>query len=1301
MKKSLLKKLGPVLVIGLVCVAYFLIHQLGEVKADTVPYYLKIKDGAAINSTGINLTNGPVIVEVASTSGTDFGNISKVEWKVNNLDATASSGINSKYEKENTINLVDGAVKISPQKVGIDEVYANITATDTSGTSKTYPLSFKVSSLLYINTNNGSGLEKIGTDYYQVIDSAANGFVELQQSLLFNNATLDTNPTALASVAWKSSNEDVITFGSSGQNFKINGSGLVTVTATDLTRDVKTEVSFKVLVKPTLKYGTTDITAGASISNSSSDAANPVNFQLDSNASAIHVLNWKIYDHKTNAVVDTSKISTVEGTSAASGSAIATLNVTAKKAGKYEVFTSVFDDSLYNTSILQTIQNFDTGANYKVYKPGYVHGTVTIPLNYNPTESISLLMGDEYNVFGRTNAPDDMAIQSIVDADDGGTDYQTVLDYDSTTKKFTAVGEGTVKVKVTTAPYLDYRNDNAYQIFGSRTFELDVTVSNTLVLNSTKLTMYKGTSYQLDATPNDNISWSSSNPAVATVSSTGMVKAVTAGHSTITASKVVKGVVKKVTCYITVKDAVQSMKITPSTKTLDLGEITTLYADTTPTDTSVQDINIKWTSSDESILKVKASENGNKTVIIEADKANTGTVTITALDTNSDIIASAIITVRKPVTSMKLSHSVISGKTGESTQVVAYITPTDATNQTVTWKSSDASVATVVDGKVTLVSTGKATIIATSVSDPSVTALCSVEVTVPVAGITLDSTAKSIAVGKSERITYTITPTNASNNAVTWTSTNPAVAAVSSTGYVTGVAVGQTVIIARTTDGNYMQYCTVTVTTKPTGIALDQAEITVKKDAFAYLNATLTPTNASENSIIWSSTDDKVATVTQAGKVAGKAAGTALIVAKDAAGNSAYCKVTVVESVEGITLNYSKKSMKKGNTFKLKVTFKPTTATNKKVKWSTSDKSIATIASDGTVKGMKGGVAVITAKSVDGNLADTCIVTVKESVTKIKLNQSYYKLGKGKSYTLKATVYNSTATNKTVRWKSSKPSVATVNSRGKITGKRLGYTTITAYATDGSGVEATCDVRVVNQITSISLNRTAITMVEGKSTKLTAKIKPSNATYRSGKWKSSNSSIATVSTNGTVTALTAGTATITVSAKDNSGRTATCFINVIKAVPATSVSVLSSDVTLVVGESSVLHRTVNPSNSTDTTSWYSDDKSIVTVNTKTGKITAKKPGVATITCVAGGKSDTVKVTVVGLNRTSITLEQYSTYTLAVYGVTSGINWDTMDPEVCRVDTSGKITSARIGVTYVVATVNGKKLYCRVTVVPIQ
>ena len=166
-----------------------------------------------------------------------------------------------------------------------------------------------------------------------------------------------------------------------------------------------------------------------------------------------------------------------------------------------------------------------------------------------------------------------------------------------------------------------------------------------------------------------------------------------------------------------------------------------------------------------------------------------------------------------------------------------------------------------------------------------------------------------------------------------------------------------------------------------TGITLDQTSLTLGKGSSATLTATVQPSNSTDKSVIWTSSNSSVATV-NGGKVTAIAAGTATITAKTNNGKSATCTVTVKDNsvaVTGITLDKSSVTMGKGNNFLLTATITPANATDKTVTWESSDTGVATV-SNGTVKAVGIGTAEITAKTVNGKTA-SCTVTVSESIT--------------------------------------------------------------------------------------------------------------------------------------------------------------------------------------------------------------------------------------------------------------------------------------------------------------------------------
>ena len=400
---------------------------------------------------------------------------------------------------------------------------------------------------------------------------------------------------------------------------------------------------------------------------------------------------------------------------------------------------------------------------------------------------------------------------------------------------------------------------------------------------------------------------------------------------------------------------------------------------------------------------------------------------------------------------------------------------------------------------------------------------------------------------------------------------------------------------------------------------------------FITLKATISPSNATEREIMWASSKQSVASVDQTGKVVSIAEGTSTITAT-AGGKLGSCVVTVSKGVvEVSSINFDKTgvSLKVGETVTLTATVKPDDATDKTVTWSTSDASVATV-SDGVVTAIKLGSATIRAKA--GDKEATCAITVEATpVTSVTLDQTSASLKVGETVSLTATVKPDDATDKSVTWSSSNTSVATVSSSGIVTAIKAGSATITVKTNDG-GKTATCSVTVkaaTVPVTGVSLNTTSLSLTEGETQTLTATVSPSNATDKSVTWSSNNTSVATVSSTGVVTAKSAGSAIIMVTTKDGS-KTATCSVTVkAKTVSVTGVSLDYTSLTMTEGETQTLTATISPSNATDkSVTWSSSNTSVATVSSA-GVVTAKAAGTVTITVKTndGNKTATCIVTV--------------------------------------------------------------------------
>ena len=321
----------------------------------------------------------------------------------------------------------------------------------------------------------------------------------------------------------------------------------------------------------------------------------------------------------------------------------------------------------------------------------------------------------------------------------------------------------------------------------------------------------------------------------------------------------------------------------------------------------------------------------------------------------------------------------------------------------------------------------------------------------------------------------------------------------------------------------------------------------------------------------------------------------------------------------------------------------------------------------------------------------------------------------GGSAALSARVSPEAASDRAVAWSSSDRSVVTVDKTGTVQGLKPGTATVTATAEGKSGTCAvTVKAKVVN-VTEVTLDKTELTLTEGETETLTATVRPDNADNRKVTWSSDKTEIATVDGAGRVTAVKAGEAVITVTTEDG-GKTATCRVTVkAKAVGVTEVTLNKTELTLTERETETLTATVKPDNADNRkVKWSSDKTEIATVD-GAGRVTAVKPGEATVTVTTedGGKTATCKVTVkakvvpvtgVSLDRTELTLTEGETETLTATVKPDNadnrkVTWSSDKTDVATVDGAGRVTAVKAGEAVVTVTTEdgGKTASCKVTV----
>lgn len=324
-----------------------------------------------------------------------------------------------------------------------------------------------------------------------------------------------------------------------------------------------------------------------------------------------------------------------------------------------------------------------------------------------------------------------------------------------------------------------------------------------------------------------------------------------------------------------------------------------------------------------------------------------------------------------------------------------------------------------------------------------------------VSSIRLSQNSATLSPGEVLYLRVDVYPENARENDVVWKTSNSDIVTVNN-GKVTAVAVGKASVLVQV--GNRYAVCHVTVEDSEDSIKINFTSVTLVEGEKIQLTVT------SQNSIIWKSSNQKVATVDDRGWVKAIAPGTATITAfvgETSVKKTVKCEVTVIENekiVTSIEVNPGSLTLSIGEEYELDVKVYPEDASDKNLQWSSSNSNVVTV-NDGLVTAVAGGRATITVQAESG-VQDWCYVRVREvEVTSVKLYPTSVTLSQGDTIALKAEVFPANATNKTLSWTSSSPDVAKVDN-GEVMAIAAGTAIITATSTNG--FKSTCTVVVMN-----------------------------------------------------------------------------------------------------------------------------------------------------------------------------------------------------------------------------------------------
>ncbi len=448
--------------------------------------------------------------------------------------------------------------------------------------------------------------------------------------------------------------------------------------------------------------------------------------------------------------------------------------------------------------------------------------------------------------------------------------------------------------------------------------------------------------------------------------------------------------------------------------------------------------------------------------------------------------------------------------------------------------------------------------------------------------------------------------------------------------------------------------------------------------------------------------------------VTGVQAGTVRIVATQNINGlikTAECLIYVRTPVGEVMIDPEVVTLNRGETTTVQLKFDPSSPYNDAVLWTTSNSTVATVTGDSrtaTIRGVKGGSATISVITMDGLKVANCEVYVREPVTGLKLNEtqvnSTMDIGR---YQLAATVLpEGDGVNRNVTWLSSNESVVKVDKNGLVTFVAPGYASIICQTEDNAYV-ATCNFYICIPVESLTLDFHDIIMSKGDHQRLTAEVLPLDATNRTVEWSSSNENVVTVDTNGQLTAVGTGNATILCKSLDGG---ATDMCNVYVKQPATSVVLNTNATTVRKGAVFWLNATVLPENADNKIiEWSVTNSDILSVD-QDGKVTALMPGVASVVatntdtglnayCVV-----TVTQPVTGITLNSSYQEMWvgSKYAIIPYiepvdADNKNVTYESSDPEVASVNDKGVVTALKGGECIIVVTTEECQLTATVAI----
>ncbi|MDR2804193.1 MAG: Ig-like domain-containing protein [Dysgonamonadaceae bacterium] len=656
-------------------------------------------------------------------------------------------------------------------------------------------------------------------------------------------------------------------------------------------------------------------------------------------------------------------------------------------------------------------------------------------------------------------------------------------------------------------------------------------------------------------------------------------------------------------------------------------------------------------SSDNTDLVTAAVADNKLTITPQAGQSGNAKLTFLATSNGTVSKKNIDIAVTRALEGISLVQKELTMKKNGVDTLDVVFNPANATNKIVTWGSTNTTVATVnaTTGAISARNEGETKIYAKS-AEGNFTDTCKLTVVnEPLTGISFNKKNTTILINQKDTIIVNFSPADASNRGITWTTDDPA-NLFSRTQYsspqvmcvLTGSIAGTTKLRAKSSDGNFVDSCEVTVVFNPaTALELNVETVDLTVPNTFALKGTFLPEGSSNTKITWTSRNTAIATVNTAGTVTAVAAGETWVVAQsqdDAAlQDSALIKVDFIPLTDfAITSNDT--LIGPNQYFYATTSFTPSEASDKKITWTSSDATVATASASGTegyIRGLKQGTVKIYAET-NGTFKDSIQVTVDSiHVTGIAVTppKEVWKPVTTSLWMPPYEVYPANATNKTVTLKMDSSVVRLYSATMQYLKPHAVGDSWVYYTTNDGGFKDSLLVHITPAITAVTLNEISQTMIVGDVVALTTSVSPEGANPNVT-WTSTDPAVASVDVGGNVTALKAGTAKIIAASAELTTLKDTCDVTVNNQI-AQSLLLSDTEKTALIGDSWTLTPTVLPANTTNKRlTWTSSDYAVLDVNAN-GLVKALGKGTATVTAYAkdGGAEQSCTVAVDTLDYT--------------------------------------------------------------------